>query len=95
MGAKSSTDHGSGSEAGEEDEAIAGGSESAGTSESPSGQRTGERRKHPVDIQYEEEPLLVTDETPNKRRGLSKSKRGRGLHFLGGEIQNVGDTIDD
>ena len=95
MGAKSSTDHGSGSEAGEAEEVVAGGNESAGTSESPSGQRTGERRKYSVDIQYEEEPLLVTDETPNKRRRFSESKRGRGLHFFRGEIQHVGDTIDD
>ena len=51
-------------------------------------------RKDTIHIQYEQEAILVTDQAANEGGCLPKSQLGRGLQFVGRELEDVGDPID-
>src|SRR5271157_5664578 len=58
---------------------------------------TAQRRQgseNPIQIQYEQETLLVTDQPADEWGRFPKSQR-RGLHFFRGELEDVGNTVHD
>ena len=86
IGAKSFSDHGSGS-GGE-----GGSMPDVATLDSLTVQRP-QGREHTIQVQYEQERLLVTDQAADEGGRLPKSKLGRGLHLLGGKLQHVGNPV--
>src|SRR5262249_39007022 len=97
IGAKSFSDHGSDSGGG----GGPGGPGRSGsaTSEPPTVagaarvQRP-QRGEHAVDVEDQQEPVLVTDQPPDERGRLAQAELGRRLDLLGGELEHVGDPVD-
>ena len=87
IGAKSFSDHGSGSAGG------GGSMPDVATLDSLTVQRP-EGREDTIHVQYEQEAILVTDQAADERGRLPKSKLRGGLHFLGRELQHVRDPVD-
>ena len=52
-------------------------------------------RKDPIQIQYEQETLLVTDQPADERGRFPKSQLRGGLHFFRRELEDVGNTVHD
>jgi hypothetical protein len=50
-------------------------------------------RENTIQIQYEQERLLVTDQAPHERGRFPKTQLRRGLDFVLREFENVGDPV--
>src|SRR5208283_3053393 len=87
IAAKSFSDQGSGSDGG------GGSMPDVATLDSLTVQRR-QGRKNPIQIQYEQKTILVTDQPADERGCFPKSQLRRGLHLFRRELEDVGNTVD-